>query len=192
MATLSGSVERIVFRNPDSGFCVARFQQSDVRSAGLTTIVGTLPSVRPGEMLRLDGDWEVHPIHGRNFRVERYEEEMPSTLDGIERYLASGVIRGVGPVTASRIVEEFGERAITVIDEEPELLRRVPGVSANDSTRALKSSHDSSRLRYRTSSVAWIPSIRVSRCAATVPGYGRRSRVCRGVPVTARDNSTPC
>ena len=130
MATLSGSVERIVFRNPDSGFCVARFQQSDVRSAGLTTIVGTLPSVRPGEMLRLDGDWEVHPIHGRNFRVERYEEEMPSTLDGIERYLASGVIRGVGPVTAARIVEEFGERAINVIDEEPELLRRVPGVSA--------------------------------------------------------------
>lgn len=132
MAEISGSVDRIVFRNLESGFCVARFHLADPRVSptGTTTIVGTMPAVRPGEMLRLTGSWETHPTHGRNFRVERCEEELPDTVDGIERYLASGVIRGVGPVTASRIVDEFGDDSIRILDEEPEKLRAVPGISA--------------------------------------------------------------
>src|SRR5207253_2149340 len=116
----------------ESGFCVARFQLVDADQAmgGATTIVGTMPAIRPGEMLRLTGVWETHPVHGRNFRVEHFEPEMPTTLDGIERYLASGVIRGVGPVTAARIVEAFGERTLEVIAKEPKLLRQVAGISA--------------------------------------------------------------
>jgi exodeoxyribonuclease V alpha subunit len=132
MASISGSVDRIVFRNAENGFCVARFHLADERkqAGGVTTIVGTLPDVHPGEMLRLDGIWETHPIHGRNFRVERFEEELPTHADGIERYLASGVIRGVGPVTAARIVDLFGEQSIEVLDREPDKLRQVAGISA--------------------------------------------------------------
>ena len=132
MQTLAGSVDRIVFRNSDSGFCVARFHLAEggITPNGTTTIVGTMPSIRPGEMLRVTGEWHLHPVHGRNFRVEQYEEEMPDTVDGIERYLSSGAVQGIGPVTAARIVDIFGERALTIMDEEPELLRSVPGISA--------------------------------------------------------------
>jgi exodeoxyribonuclease V alpha subunit len=132
MATVSGSVDRIVFRNPETGYCVARFQLvgDSPGGKGATTIVGTMPAVRAGEMLRLEGEWQIHPVHGRNFRVERFEEEMPTTEDGIERYLASGAIRGVGPVTAARIVERFGDRSLAVLDEEPDRLQQVAGISA--------------------------------------------------------------
>src|SRR5919202_4173899 len=132
MTTVCGSVDRIVFRNSESGFCVARFRLTDGDShrQGVTTVVGTMPSVQVGEMLRLTGEWQIHPVHGTNFRVEQFEQEMPTTVEGIERYLASGVIRGVGPVTAARIVDHFGERSIAVIDKEPESLRRVAGISA--------------------------------------------------------------
>lgn len=132
MTTVSGSIDRIVFRNAETGFCVARFRISDPGARGdtQTTVVGEMPSVRVGEVLRLTGEWQLHPLHGRNFHVERFEQEMPSTRDGIERYLASGVIRGVGPVTAARIVEHFGEESINVLDASPELLREVAGISA--------------------------------------------------------------
>ena len=132
MTTVSGSVDRIVFRNPDSGFCVARFQLADRDASrqGVATIVGTMPSVRPGEMLRLTGEWQIQPVHGRNFRVEQFEQEFPNTVEGIERYLASGAITGVGPITAARIVERFGARSIEVIDEQPALLKEVAGISA--------------------------------------------------------------
>lgn len=130
MAIVSGSVDRIVFRNAESGFCVARFRLTgaDVREDS-ATIVGEMPAVRVGEVLRLTGEWQLHPVHGRNFRVERFEPEMPSTRDGIERYLASGAIRGIGPVTARRIVELFGEESINILDRSPELLREVAGIS---------------------------------------------------------------
>jgi exodeoxyribonuclease V alpha subunit len=132
MAIIAGSIDRIVFRNPESGFCVARFRLVEHSRGGqaVVTAVGTMPTVQAGEMLRLIGDWQVHPVHGRNFRVEQFEPELPSTVDGIERYLASGVISGVGPVTAARIVEAFGDQSISVIDEQPELLRRVAGISS--------------------------------------------------------------
>lgn len=130
MTVVSGSIDRIVFRNAETGFCVARFSFTDPDAAASTTVVGAMPSVRVGEMLRLTGEWQVHPVHGRNFRVERFEPELPSTVDGIERYLGSGVIRGVGPITASRIVERFGEESIHVLDTSPEMLRDVAGISS--------------------------------------------------------------
>jgi len=132
MTTVAGSVDRIVFCNPESGFCVARFQlagEPGGRTDASTTIVGTMPSLRAGEMLRITGEWQTHPVHGRNFRVERFEQEIPDTTEGIERYLASGAIQGIGPVTAARIVEHFGAETMTVLGERPALLREVAGIS---------------------------------------------------------------
>src|SRR5450759_214653 len=132
MISVSGSVDRIVFQNPDNGFCVARFvlAEGSASEESSTTIVGTLPHVREGETLKLDGEWQVHPIHGRNFRVERCEATLPTSVAGIERYLASGAVSGIGPVSASRIVDHFGERTIEVLDTEPDLLGEVAGISA--------------------------------------------------------------
>src|SRR5437764_756812 len=131
MATLTGSADRIVFRNAETGFCVARFQLAEIpaRGAAAATLVGTMPAIKVGEMLCVTGEWELHPVHGRNFRVERCEQELPDTPEGIERYLGSGAIRGIGPVTASRIVDAFGERAIAVIEDSPDELRRIQGIS---------------------------------------------------------------
>src|SRR5579884_2082719 len=130
MTTVSGSVDRIVFRNPETGYCVARFRLSDpsVRDT-TTTVVGAMPDVRVGEVLRLTGEWQLHPVHGRNFRVERFEAELPDTAEGIERYLGSGVVAGVGPVTAARIVEHFGDESLRILDEESERLLDVAGIS---------------------------------------------------------------
>jgi exodeoxyribonuclease V alpha subunit len=131
MTTVSGCVDRIVFHNPETGYLVARFQLADTDAGQpVTTIVGSMPTIRAGEMLRLSGEWQTHPVHGRNFRVEQFELEMPDDADGIERFLASGVIQGIGPVTAGRIVERFGLATMDVIDQHPERLRDVTGISA--------------------------------------------------------------
>jgi exodeoxyribonuclease V alpha subunit len=134
MPTLTGSIERIIFRNEESGFVVARFRIQDVGGQrtydDVTTVVGNIGSVAEGEFLHLTGAWQTHPIHGRNFRIERFEQQMPTTTAGIERYLASGIIKGIGPVTARRIVECFGERTLEVIESEPEKLKSVAGINS--------------------------------------------------------------
>ncbi len=130
MTAISGSVDRIVFRNEENGYCVARFRRAEDRPGdGVTTIVGTLPDIFPGELLHLTGVWETHATHGRHFRVERFEEDLPSSAEGIERYLSSGVVRGIGPVTARRLVDAFGDNTIVTLDETPELLTQIPGIN---------------------------------------------------------------
>ncbi len=131
MRAVTGSIDRIVFQSPDSGFCVARFivTSGDDDPSGTTTIVGTMPDIREGENLELEGDWQVHPIHGRNFRVERFHPSTPRTADGIERYLASGAVAGIGPVTASRLVDHFGDRTLEVLDSESHRLGEVAGIT---------------------------------------------------------------
>jgi exodeoxyribonuclease V alpha subunit len=130
MSTVAGSVEQIVFRNDENGFCVARVREADSDNRGLpVTVVGTMPTIHSGEMIRLSGEWETHPAHGRNFKVEAYEQELPKGAADIERYLGSGAISGIGPVTATRAMQQFGDRIFEILDEEPELLRSVKGVS---------------------------------------------------------------
>lgn len=130
MSTVAGSVEQIVFRNDENGFCVARVREADSDKRGLpVTVVGTMPTIHSGEMIRLSGEWETHPAHGRNFKVEAYEQELPKGAADIERYLGSGAISGIGPVTATRAMQQFGDRIFEILDEEPELLRSVKGVS---------------------------------------------------------------
>ena len=133
MPTLTGTVDRIVFRRPDDTFAVARFRVDGVGNQrtydDLTTLVGTLGRVSPGEMLRVGGEWEQHPKHGRHFRVHWLEQKLPATAAGIQRFLGSGVIKGVGPTTAERIVAFFGDKTIEVIENNPDQLREVPKVS---------------------------------------------------------------
>lgn len=126
MPQLHGTLERITYQSDSDGYTVARVQPRD--RGYLVTIVGKLLGVQVGETLELEGRWADHPEHGRQFEVERYRTVLPATAEGIRRYLGSGLIKGVGPVTARRIVETFGGDTLRVIDEQPELLREVPGL----------------------------------------------------------------
>ena len=123
---LEGSVERVTYYNAEDGYTVLRL--SVPGRPDLVTVVGYLPEVQPGERLRLEGVWTTHQQYGRQFKAERCEQLLPATAEGIRRYLGSGLIRGVGPVTAERIVARFGADTLRVLEEEPERLREVEGV----------------------------------------------------------------
>jgi len=133
MDTLTGSVERITFYNPENGYSVIRVlpdHQPGMDRAGeeLATVVGNLPEVSPGEHLRLKGSWKNHPKHGRQFQSETCEQILPATIAGIRRYLGSGLIKGIGPKLAERIVDQFGDQALEVIENHPERLLEVPDI----------------------------------------------------------------
>ena len=123
---LEGNVERVTYYSEDTGYTVLRLDVSG--RPDLVTVVGNLPEVQPGERLRIEGDWTTHPQYGRQFKALSCEQILPATAEGIRRYLGSGLIRGVGPVTAKKIVDSFGADALTVLDSEPQRLLEVPGV----------------------------------------------------------------
>lgn len=125
MESISGSVERVTFVNPDTGWTVARLRRSSRKD--LVTIVGNMVAITPGESLRLDGEWVEDPRYGTQFRVDSYQSESPSTIEGIRRYLGSGLIKGIGPKMAERLVDAFGDDTLQVIEENPNRLYNLPG-----------------------------------------------------------------
>jgi exodeoxyribonuclease V alpha subunit len=138
MPTVDGTIERIVFRNDQTQFTVARLRLNDAGRLfrdELTTLVGTLPGIGVGEIVEVTGEWESHPQHGRHLRVLTFTRHAPVTPEGLKRYLGSGIIKGIGPKTAERIVEHFGEQTLAVLELEPERLTEVRGV--NDHKRSL-------------------------------------------------------
>ena len=122
--TLMGILERITYQNPENGFLIGRILQQGERD--LTAIKGSLFNVYEGQPLKLWGHWEEHREYGPQFVVSAFLVVEPTTLEGIERYLASGVIKGVGEKLAARIVKAFGEKTFQVLDDEPERLLEVP------------------------------------------------------------------
>ncbi len=123
---LSGVVERVTFSSEETGYSVVRLS---VRGrSDLVTAVGNLADVNPGESLELDGTWTYHAQYGRQFRVTGYRTVLPATAEGIARYLGSGLIRGVGPVMAGRVVNKFGVDTLDVIENEPRRLLEVLGI----------------------------------------------------------------
>ncbi len=124
MEEIFGYIENVVFAG--ESFTVARLKEP--RKQELTCIVGALPTLQPGETIRCVGDWKHHPQYGRQFEVQSFESQEPSDLIGIQKYLESGMIKGIGPAYAGRIVQQFGIDTLRVIDEEPSRLSEVPGI----------------------------------------------------------------
>jgi len=122
---IEGELANIVYANEDDGYTVARIRRKG--EVQLTTIVGNLFSVNPGENLLLTGRWVNHKKFGRQFRIETYTVLTPATIDGIQRYLASSLIKGIGPVLAKRLTDRFGEETLEIIENEPDRLREVEG-----------------------------------------------------------------
>ncbi|MQY16487.1 ATP-dependent RecD-like DNA helicase [Streptomyces sp. RB5] len=127
LAVLEGVLERITYANEENGYTVARVDTG--RGAGdLLTVVGSLLGAQPGESLRMEGRWGSHPQYGKQFTVENYTTVLPATIQGIRRYLGSGLIKGIGPRIADRITEHFGVDTLDVIEQDPGRLVEVPGL----------------------------------------------------------------
>src|SRR6266487_2066247 len=136
VAVLDGVLERVTFCNPETGHTIARIApdrgigRGPVSAASeLVTAVGLLLGAQAGESLRLRGRWSSHPKYGRQFEVWSYTTVLPATEQGIRRYLGSGLIKGIGPVMATRMVDHFGVDIMHVIDDDPARLVEVPGLA---------------------------------------------------------------
>ncbi|WP_411069358.1 ATP-dependent RecD-like DNA helicase [Streptomyces sp. cmx-4-25] len=126
-AVVEGVLERITYANEETGYTVARVDTG--RGAGdLLTVVGALLGAQPGESLRLEGRWGSHPQYGKQFTVENYQTVLPATIQGIRRYLGSGLVKGIGPVFADRITRHFGLDTLDILEEAPGRLIEVPGL----------------------------------------------------------------
>ena len=122
---LSGKVEKIVFRSNSTGFSIVALA---VNARETITLQGVMPDVVPGEAIVIVGQWDVHPKFGRQIKVDSYSKQLPADAVGIQKYLSSGLIRGIGPSFAQKLVDHFGSKTLEIIDENPERLREVSGV----------------------------------------------------------------
>ncbi|WP_130798501.1 SF1B family DNA helicase RecD2 [Streptomyces otsuchiensis] len=132
-AVLEAVLERITYANEENGYTVARVDTG--RGGDLLTVVGALLGAQVGESLRMEGSWSSHPSYGRQFTVENYTTVLPATVQGIRRYLGSGLIKGIGPKTAERIVDHFGVDTLDVIEDDASRLIAVPGLGPKRTAR---------------------------------------------------------
>lgn len=130
MTKVRGYISRIVFQNKENGYTVLILQVSGEEQPEIT-LVGTMPQVSAGEPLEAEGELREHPVYGEQLAVSSYSQTAPQDIASIERYLGSGAVKGIGPALAARIVGEFGADTLRVIEEEPELLAKVRGISVN-------------------------------------------------------------
>jgi exodeoxyribonuclease V alpha subunit len=138
-------VERVTFHNPDTGFCVLRAKVRGHHE--LVTVLGETPSVAVGEYIQASGRWETHRDHGRQFRAMFLRVTPPTSPEGMEKYLASGLIKGVGPVFAQRLVSAFNEAVFEVIEQEPQRLLQVEGIGPKRAERITASWADQRVIR---------------------------------------------
>ncbi|MFP4255975.1 MAG: ATP-dependent RecD-like DNA helicase [Desulfobacterales bacterium] len=124
--TIFGQIERVTYTNPENGYTIARVRVKGRRKPA--TVVGRFMEPTPGEVMELTGRWKIHPTYGEQFEVSSYTSRSPSTINGIKKYLGSGMVRGIGPVMAERIVERFGKSSLEVIENSPERLGEVEGI----------------------------------------------------------------
>ena len=124
-STLEGTVSSIIFQNEENGYTILRLDAGEEEM----TVVGSMPGVSPGEYLTVRGQWVRHATYGTQFRADVVERRLPQGLKEIFHYLASGAIKGIGKATARQLIENFGEDALRVIEEEPEKLTALKGIS---------------------------------------------------------------
>src|SRR3974390_2260129 len=125
---LAGLVERVTYQNAENGFCVIRVKARGHRD--LVTLVGHAAPISAGEWITATGAWVNDRTHGQQFKAQFLKTSTPTSVEGIEKYLASGMIRGIGPVYAKRLLRAFGDQLFDVIEAEPDRLREVNGIGA--------------------------------------------------------------
>lgn len=124
MEVLNGFVESIVFKSEETGYVVCKIRSEK----NLISAVGTVPFIKEGQNVKLTGEWTVHKQFGNQFNIQDYEELLPNSLDGIEKYLSAGIIHGIGPITAKKIIEKFGEETLDIMENNIERLMEIEGI----------------------------------------------------------------
>ncbi len=142
---LQGQIERVTYVNQENGYTVVQIRVPGQR--GLITVVGHLLSPTPGELIQMKGEWTVHRRFGRQFKIASCRTAAPATLEGIRKYLGSGLIKGIGPVMAARIVERFGQQTLEVIDNAYQKLTEVEGIGAKRARRIRKAWEEQKEIR---------------------------------------------
>ncbi len=125
MDYFEGTIEHIIYYSPDTGYTVFKFVPENGESM---TVIGSFPPLSPGEVLKIKGKWVINPKFGQQFKVENYLPVLPASIKGIEKFLSSGLIKGIGPVLARRIIKKFGDRTIDILSKNPDKLQKVEGV----------------------------------------------------------------
>lgn len=143
MECLEGTVEQIIFYNPENGYTVFKIRTEN----GEITVVGNFPPLSPGECLKLTGHWEKNARFGPQFQMESFSLTLPSSVSGVERFLASGLIRGVGPVLARRIIQKFGQQTVEILNNSPGKLNEVEGIGQKKLAEILKSWEEHREIR---------------------------------------------
>lgn len=124
--TLEGELESVTYFNSENHYTIAKLKTSKTNS--IVSIVGTMPTVKVGQSLKIEGIWETHPKYGQQFKIISYKETLPATVDGIKKYLKSGIVKGIGPSTADRMVDHFKTEVLEIIEKYPEKLLEVQGI----------------------------------------------------------------
>jgi len=135
MECLEGTIEQIIYYNPENGYSVFKIRTD----SGTATVVGNFPPLSPGECLKITGHWENNLKFGQQFQMESFSLSLPDSRRGLEKFLASGLIKGIGPVLASRILEKFGARTAEILNNSPEKLQEVEGIGQKKLAEILKS-----------------------------------------------------
>ncbi|ALG70098.1 recombinase RecD [Azospirillum thiophilum] len=142
---LSGLIERVTYHNPENGYCVLRVKARGHRD--LVTLIGHAASIQPGEWAQASGNWEVHREHGQQFRATHLKTAQPTSLEGIEKYLGSGLIKGIGPVYARKLVKAFGEAVFDIIEQDPSRLSEVTGIGPKRAAKITSAWADQKAIR---------------------------------------------
>lgn len=167
--TLEGCLERITYFNDENHYTIAKLKTS--KTHNMVTIVGTMAAVNPGQTLKIKGTWETHPRYGQQFRIISYEVVLPATIHGIRKYLESGIIKGIGPSMAHRIVSCFGAKTFEIIEKHPEKLLEVKAIGQAKATlicNAWKDHHIARSLMQFLQSMGVQPAY----CAKILKKYG--------------------
>ena len=126
LISLEGRLEQITYSHETTHYTIARLKLSNLDT--VVTLVGYMGGVSPGQTIKVKGHWQTHPRYGQQFKIQSFEVSLPAEIEGIQKYLASGIIQGIGPSLAARLVKAFGEDALNVIEKNPERLREVAGI----------------------------------------------------------------
>lgn len=123
---LKGTIQDIIYKNETNGYLIAIFQTEQIE----TTVVGYMPFIQKGDSIKVIGKFITHPEYGDQFKVETFEKMMPETLDALEEYLSNGVIKGIGPATAKKIVKKFGKETVEILKTNPQELTKIKGITS--------------------------------------------------------------
>ncbi|MGB5155844.1 SF1B family DNA helicase RecD2 [Desulfobacterium sp. N47] len=172
LTTIEGYLQNITYFNEETHYTIAKIRAHGIESP--VTVVGFMAAVSPGESLKISGNWETHPRYGEQLKIRTFEVTLPATAEGIKKYLGSGIIKGIGPLAASRLVDSFGSLTLEIIEKNPERLLEVAGIGKAKAA-AITDAWQSHHLVRSLMNFLQDAGVRTSYCGKIIKLYGEDS-----------------